>query len=189
VRGFLVDTNVLSEARKGARPDARVVAWIRAYRERLYLSLSVLVTGEVRRGIETIRRRDRTAATALERWLREVETDFEDRILPIDSAVADRWGRLAAGRPVSTIDGLLAATALVHGLALATRNVRDMAPTGVPCVNPFDVELTRGADGRIRMGCRRPPAPPGRREPRRANRRRVPHRHGRLHPGTGRAGR
>src|SRR5207249_5623425 len=102
------------------------------------LYLSVLVTGEIRRGIETLRRRDAVAATSLERWLREVETQFEDRILPVDGMVADRWGRLAAERPVSTIDGLLAATALVRGLTLATRNVRDIARTGVPCVNPFD---------------------------------------------------
>jgi len=139
VKGFLLDTNVLSEARKGARANVRVSTWIRVHRDRLYLS--VLVTGEVRRGIETIRRRDAVAATRLERWLREVETGFEDRILPIDAGVADRWGRLAAERPVSTIDGLLAATALVHGLTLATRNVRDVAATGVPCVNPFETRI------------------------------------------------
>jgi toxin FitB len=136
VKGFLVDTNVLSEARKGARANARVTGWLRTHRADLYLS--VLVTGEIRRGIETIRRRDPVAATALERWLREVETQFEDRILPVDGMVADRWGRLMAERPVSTIDGLLAATSLVHGLTLATRNVRDVARTGVPCINPFE---------------------------------------------------
>ena len=135
MKGFLVDTNVVSEARKGARADASVVRWIRAHRERLYLS--VLVTGEIRRGIESIRRRDARAAQALERWLREVETQFDDRILPVDALVADRWGRLSAHRPVSTVDGLLAATALVHGLTLATRSIRDVAATGVPCVDPF----------------------------------------------------
>ena|SRR5258706_856765 len=136
MKGFLVDTNVVSEARKGARANANVTRWIQAQRDRLYLS--VLVTGEIRRGIETIRRRDGKSATALERWLRELETQFEDRVLPVDALVADRWGRLAAERPVSTIDGLLAATALVHGLTLATRNVRDVVRTGTPCVNPFD---------------------------------------------------
>jgi predicted nucleic acid-binding protein len=133
VKGFLLDTNVVSEARKGARAHPSVVRWIRAHRDRLFLS--VLVTGEIRRGIETIRRRDSKAATALERWLRDVETQFEERVLPVDAMVADRWGRLAADRPVATIDGLLAATALVHGLTLATRNV-DVRVTGVPCVDP-----------------------------------------------------
>jgi predicted nucleic acid-binding protein len=136
LKGFLVDTNVLSEVRKGARADARVSTWVRVHGDALYLS--VLVTGEVRRGIETIRRRDVRAAATLERWLREIETDFDDRILPVDAVVAHRWSRIAAIRPVSTIDGLLAATALVHGLTLATRNVRDVAATGVPCTNPFE---------------------------------------------------
>lgn len=133
--GFLVDTNVLSEARKTSRANPRVVAWIRAHREDLYLS--VLVTGEIRRGIEAVRTRDPTAAASLERWLREVETGFEERILPIDGAVADRWGRLMAERTLPVIDGLLAATALVHGLTLATRNIRDVARSGVSAVNPF----------------------------------------------------
>jgi hypothetical protein len=112
-----------------------VTAWIAAHRDELFLS--VLVTGEVRRGIETIRRRDKGAAGVLERWLRGLEAEFEDRILPVDATVADRWGRLMAERTVPAIDGLLAATALVHGLTLATRNVRDVAPTGVPSVDPF----------------------------------------------------
>jgi toxin FitB len=135
VKGFLVDTNVISEARKGTRANRRLVAWIASHRDELYLS--VLVTGEIRRGIESIRRRDSTAAGSLERWLRELETTFEERILPVDAAVADRWGRLMAARPLPAIDGLLAATALVHGLTIATRNVWDVAPSGVSAVNPF----------------------------------------------------
>ena len=135
MRGFLLDTNVLSEARKAKRANPRVVSWIAAHRQELYLS--VLVTGEVRRGIEVIRRRDRSAAGVLERWLRTLEAEFDERILPVDAAVADRWGRLMAERTMPVIDGLLAATALVHGLTLATRNVRDVSPTGVPTVDPF----------------------------------------------------
>ena len=135
MRGFLLDTNVLSEARKAKRADPRVVSWIAAHRQELYLS--VLVTGEVRRGIEVIRRRDRSAAGVLERWLRTLEAEFDERILPVDAAVADRWGRLMAERTLPVIDGLLAATALVHGLTLATRNVRDVSPTGVPTVDTF----------------------------------------------------
>jgi toxin FitB len=143
VNGFLVDTNVLSEARKGNRAHPRVRNWITAHRDEIYLS--VLVTGEIRRGIETIRRRDPTQAASLERWLREVETSFEERILPIDPAVADRWGRLMAERTLPVIDGLLAATALVHGLTLATRNVRDVARSGVSSVNPFLVAASVGS--------------------------------------------
>lgn len=135
MKGFLVDTNVVSEARKGSRADRHLVAWMTANRDDLYLS--VLVTGEIRRGIEGIRRRDASAAAALERWLRQVETTFEERILPVDAAVADRWGRLMAERPLPVIDGLLAATALVHGLTLATRNLRDVSRSGVSAINPF----------------------------------------------------
>jgi len=135
VRGYLLDTNVLSEARKGARANPAVISWLQTHRDDLYLS--VLVTGEIRRGIESLRRRDAAAATRLERWLREIETEFSERILPVDAPVADRWGRLLAERTVPTVDGLLAATAIVHGLAVATRNLRDIARTGVPCVDPF----------------------------------------------------
>ena len=135
VGGFLVDTNVLSEARKAKGGNPHVMAWLADHRAELFLS--VLVTGEVRRGIERIRLRDRAAAGTLERWLRTLEAEFDDRILPVDAAVADRWGRLMAERTVPVIDGLLAATALVHGLILATRNVRHISPTGVSTVDPF----------------------------------------------------
>lgn len=135
MKGFLVDTNVISEARKRGRANRAVIAWIADHQDELYLS--VLVTGEIRRGVESIRKRDPRAAASLERWLREVETSFEDRIIPVDGAVADRWGRLMADRPLPAIDGLLAATALVHGLTLATRNVRDVAKSGVSAVDPF----------------------------------------------------
>ena len=128
MKGFLVDTNVISEARKRGRANRAVIAWIAAHQDELYLS--VLVTGEIRRGIESIRKRDPPAG-ASEGWLREIETTFEDRILPVDGAVADRWGRLMADRTLPAIDGLLAATALVHGLTLATRNVRDVVKSGV----------------------------------------------------------
>lgn len=135
MKGFLLDTNVISEARKRGRANRAVIAWIAAHQDDLYLS--VLVTGEIRRGVESIRKRDPRAAASLERWLREIETSFEDRILPVDGVVADRWGRLMADRTLPTIDGLLAATALVHGLTLATRNVRDVVKSGVSSVDPF----------------------------------------------------
>jgi len=135
VKGFLVDTNVISEARRRGRGNRAVINWIAAHQDELYLS--VLVTGEIRRGIESIRKRDPRAAASLERWLREIETSFEDRILPVDGAVADRWGRLMADGTLPAIDGLLAATALVHGLTLATRNVRDVVRSAVSSIDPF----------------------------------------------------
>ena len=102
--------------------------------------LSVLVIGEIRRGAEAIRRRDARQAAALEQWLRRLAVEHADRLLPLDLAVAEEWGRLSALRSVSVVDTLLAATARVHGLILATRNVRDVAWTGVRCVDPFKEE-------------------------------------------------
>jgi len=131
---------VLSELRKGPRGNERVRAWFsRVTDEELYLS--VLVVGEIRRGIEAIRRRDSRHATSLEHWLRRLVVDYAERLLPLDLAVAEEWGRLSAARSVSIIDTLLAATARVHGLVLATRNTRDVAWTGVDCVNPFEEPL------------------------------------------------
>jgi predicted nucleic acid-binding protein len=134
---LLLDTSVLSELRKGARANARVRAWFRGVASE-EIHLSVLVVGELRRGIERVRGRDVRQAAALERWLTRVVTDHAERILPVDGRVADQWGRLSAARPGSVIDSLMAATALVHGLVLVTRNVRDVAWTGVSYLNPFD---------------------------------------------------
>ena len=134
---YLVDINVVSELRKGLRGNENVRAWFaRVADEELYLS--VLVVGEIRRGVEAIRRRDPRHAAALEHWLRGLVVEHAERLLPLDLGVAEEWGRLSAVRSASVIDTLLAATARVHGLTLATRNVRDVAWTGVDCVNPFD---------------------------------------------------
>lgn len=99
--------------------------------------LSVLVMGEIRKGIELARRRDATKAAALERWLGEVDAAFGERILPVDRRVTDTWGRMSAQRPIPVIDGLLAATAKVHGMTLVTRNDADIAGLGVDVLNPF----------------------------------------------------
>lgn len=96
-----------------------------------------MAVGEIRRGIEVIRRRDLRQAASLEHWLRRLVVDHGDRLLPVDLAVAEEWGRLSAIRSSSAVDTLLAATARVHGLTLATRNTRDIAWTGVDCVDPF----------------------------------------------------
>jgi toxin FitB len=132
---WLVGTNVLSELRKGDRADPGVRAWFHDARED-ELFTSVLVLGEIRRGIESIRRRDAPSAMALEQWLERLAIDFAERVLPVDARVADRWGGLNVPDPIPTVDGLLAATALVHDLVLVTRNVRDVERTGVRILDP-----------------------------------------------------
>lgn len=102
---------------------------------RLYVS--VLTLGEIRQGVERIRRRDPMAADALQQWLRQVEAERNARILPITAEIADRWGRINVPDKLPVIDGLLAATALVHELTLVTRNVRDVERSGVTLLNPF----------------------------------------------------
>lgn len=133
---FLLDTNVVSELRKRERCDAGVAAWM-ATADPDSLFLSILVIGEIRRGIERVRRRDLVTAEVLERWLNRLVETHADRILPVDRQVAEAWGRLDAAASLPTVDGLLAATALVRDFTLVTRNVRDFARTGVDCLDPF----------------------------------------------------
>lgn len=134
---YLLDTNVLSELRKGSRCNTHVAAWFAPVPD-YEIYLSVLVIGEIRRGIERLRSRDPRAALMLEGWLTQVITGHRSRILAVDHAVAEEWGRMTAVRPLSTVDSLLAATAKVHGLTLVTRNVPDIAATGVAYLNPFE---------------------------------------------------
>jgi toxin FitB len=133
----LLDTNIVSELRKGRRANARLRAWFDPVPDS-DVYLSVLVLGELRRGVEAVRGRDRRQAEALDGWLTRLATDHAERVLPVDAAVADEWGRLSARRTASPIDTLMAATALVHGLVLVTRNVKDVGWTGVPYLNPFE---------------------------------------------------
>lgn len=137
--GWLLDTNILSELRKGARANANVRAWFVEAEDAL-LFTSVLVVGEIRRGVESIRRRDLRGAQALEHWLARFTETFRGRVLDVDAAVADAWGRLNVPNPLPTVDGLLAATAMVHGLTLVTRNARDIARTGVDWFDPFKAQ-------------------------------------------------
>lgn len=134
---YLIDTNVLSDLRKQERCHPGVRRWFESV-EDASLFTSVLVIGEIRRGIETVRLRDPIAANALQQWLKRLEDGFRSRILPIDAAIAERWGCLNAQRPLPVVDSLLAATALERGLVLVTRNVRDIGTTGVTWVNPFE---------------------------------------------------
>lgn len=133
---YLVDTNVLSELRR-KQPDANVAQWF-SVRPAGTLYLSVLTLGEIRKGVEAMT--DQNRKLPLLDWL---ETDlpafFEGRILPVDNAVAELWGRMQAkaGRPLPAIDSLLAATAQHHGLMLVTRNVRDMDGLDVVVINPW----------------------------------------------------
>ena len=138
---YLLDTNVLSELRKGSRCDPAVAAWGRA---ELYLSkgaVSVIVLGEIRRGIELIALRDPVSGSRLESWFQGLCRNYSDRILPVTLEIAEEWGRLNARRPLPAADSLLAATANVHGLVLATRNVGDLAEVGVRVTNPFDFAM------------------------------------------------
>ena len=137
--GFLLDTNVISELVK-PKPNPMVTRWVDATDESL-LCLSVLTLGEIRKGISSLP--DAPRRVALETWLDyDLVLRFADRILVIDQAVADRWGRLAAKAfarksPLPVIDGLLAATALQHNLTLVTRNTKDVAVTEVAVFNPW----------------------------------------------------
>lgn len=134
---YLIDTNIISEVRKGKRCNPNVARWYSSIGDdELYLS--VLVLGEIRRGVELARPRDPDKASMLDAWLKEVTDAFQGRLLSVNQAVADRWGRMNAKRTLSVVDGLLAATATVHGLTLATRNISDIADTGANVVNPFD---------------------------------------------------
>jgi predicted nucleic acid-binding protein len=138
VSGYLLDTDIVSEARKGQRANPKVLAWLETVKDD-GLFLSVLVLGEIRKGVELAKPAEPRRARALEQWLDGLERNYADRVLPVSAAVADRWGRLGAIRPLSTVDGLLAATALVHKMTLVTRNVRDVERTGVRLLNPFEL--------------------------------------------------
>ena len=139
--GFLIDTNILSEVQNGERTDPRVRAWYDSVDSR-DLYLSVLVLGEVRQGIDRLRRRDSAQAERLEQRLAAITTHFADRILPVCVAVAERWGCNNVPDALPVIDGLLAATAQVHGLTLVTRNVKDVERSGVSLLNPFSDATT-----------------------------------------------
>ena len=139
--GFLLDTNCIAELIR-SNPEPRVLQWIGAADESL-LYLSVLTLGEIRKGILLLSAGKRQ--TALEMWLDlDLQTRFAGKILAIDKKIADHWGTLAAaakraGKPLSAVDGLLAATALHHGLTIVTRNVTDFESTQVPLLNPWQL--------------------------------------------------
>lgn len=139
MNGYLLDTNCISEAVR-AQPEPRVMSWLEAVDEAL-LYLSVLTLGEIRKGVASLPQSRRR--TLLESWLNsELRARFSSRILPVDLAIADRWGLLSAtakneGRALSTIDGLLAATAIQHSLTIVSRNDSDFAGMPIQVFNPW----------------------------------------------------
>jgi predicted nucleic acid-binding protein len=141
---YLVDTNVLSEVRKGDAANANVRRWLAAVAdEDIYVP--AIVFGEIRRGVERVRHRgDLSQASALEQWLVQLETVYASRVVPVDVRVADTWGRLQVPDPLPVVDALLAATAIVHGLTFVTRNIADVARAGAQVLNPFEAG-TQGA--------------------------------------------
>ncbi|MFQ3224474.1 MAG: putative nucleic acid-binding protein [Lentimonas sp.] len=134
---YLLDTNILSELRKGTRCDPNVLKWAQGTQNDRHC-ISVLSLGEIRKSIETLRRKSPKQCPAFERWLLTLQTDYEADILPLTDLISDQWGRMMAVRTLPVIDGLLAATALSHGLTVATRNIADFESSGVELVNPFE---------------------------------------------------
>ena len=133
---YLVDTNVISEARRGSLP---AISWLRSV-DPLSVHLSTLTLGEIMRGIALKQKTDAKAAGHLTEWLRKIRHDHADRILPVTDPISVEWGRIAAIRPRGDIDGLIAATAIVHDLILVTGNVRDFEDTGASFINPWDAD-------------------------------------------------
>ena len=137
--GFLLDTNCISELVR-TKPEPRVMEWMEAADEEL-LYLSVLTLGEIRKGVAGLAQGKRR--THLETWLEvDLQNRFAGRIVPIDTVIADRWGQLAteakrAGKAMSIIDGLLAATAVHHNLTIVSRNAKDFSGTAVQVLNPW----------------------------------------------------
>ena len=132
---FLLDTNVVSEARK-PRAYPGVLSWLNCTpAEDMFLS--VLVLGEIRQGIARLAAKDPRQAEVLARWLDQLRTDYADRLVPITAEIAEEWGRRNATTPLPVVDGLLGATAVVMGMTLVSRNSGDLERTGARVLNPF----------------------------------------------------
>lgn len=136
---YLIDTNIISEARKGKRANPGVQRFFETVeRDEQDVFLSVITIGELRRGIELMRRRgEADQAAVLEAWLTDILNEYSDHILPIDADTAQLWGRLRVPHPENALDKLIAATALIHDLTVVTRNQRDFQGAGVGVLNPF----------------------------------------------------
>lgn len=142
---YLVDTDVLSELRRRDKADSGVVAFIREAAAHAHsVNLSAITIGELRRGAELMRHRgDSRQASQLDRWIENLLAEYDERILPVDTDVAQIWGRLRVPHPENSIDKQIAATALIYDLVLVTGNVRHFARTGVRLLDPYTRAGTR----------------------------------------------
>ena len=136
---YLVDTNVISEARKKSKANAGVRAFFKqAIEDETRIFISVVTVGELRRGVESIRHRgDVRQANQLEKWLGALMAEYQDHVLDINQDIAQLWGRLRAPHPENALDKQIAATALIYELTVVTRNHKDFVKTGVRVLNPF----------------------------------------------------
>lgn len=134
---FLLDTNVVSETRKSSRMNGGLRRWLSSV-DAGELYISALVLGEIRLGMERLRRRDRRHAEELEVWISALRSNYAEKVLAVDAQAAEEWGRMNLPDPISTRDGLMAATALTRGMTFVTRNTTDVERTGVKLLNPFE---------------------------------------------------
>ena len=130
---ILLDTDVISATRR----TPRVAEWV-AQQNSSRVFLSVLTIGEIAKGARMLAAKDAAASRYLTIWAEQVRNEFAERVIGIDEAIALEWGRVAAIRTRGVADGLIAATAIVHGLTVATRNIADFADTGASVVDPWE---------------------------------------------------
>jgi predicted nucleic acid-binding protein len=137
---YLIDTNVISEIRRGTSANKGVRKFFKqVIKDQSPLHLSALTMGELRRGTEAVRHRgDAPQAAMLEAWIGTILEDYAMDVISIDDDVAQLWGRLRVPNPENGIDKLIAATALMHDLTVVTRNIKDFEKTGVKLLNPFE---------------------------------------------------
>ena len=133
---YLLDTNILSEIRKGRYCDPNLSKWVKDTANDRH-HVSVLSLGEIRKGIEILRRRSPEQCFVFENWLVTIRKEYENDILTVTNEISEQWGRMMAKQTKPIIDGLLAATAITHRLTMATRNINDFKNVGVKVVNPF----------------------------------------------------
>lgn len=134
--GYLIDTNVLSELRKKQNADVNVIEWFSGV-DGVECYVSVLTLGEIFNGIQRLREKNPVAAESLNKWLDTLTQNFHDRVLPITSDIALKWGEITAPVSLPVVDSLIASTAMVHNLTLVTRNIKDIEKTGAKLLNPF----------------------------------------------------
>jgi hypothetical protein len=139
---YLIDTNVISEARKKSKANKGVqVFFNKIIKDKSSAFISVVTVGELRRGVELIRHRgDLRQANQLEKWLGGLLAEYQDHILEINQDIAQLWGRLRAPHPENALDKQIAATALIYELTIVTRNHKDFVKTGVRVLNPFSAQ-------------------------------------------------